>query len=127
MRFRCVAILLIASLGGCSWATGPRKYTVFFEPYSTSLGPRALDTIHNAAGFAKAHPVQAVAVEGYAAPANPRLQVDGLSAQRADVVRKMLVYEGVGPERITTEANGISDPEELPNVAVRRVDIRIGK
>ena len=60
---------------------------------------------------------------GYSAPPDPKLDVDGLSAQRAAVVKQILVRDGVGPGRVTTKAEGITDPKALPNLSVRRVDI----
>jgi outer membrane protein OmpA-like peptidoglycan-associated protein len=38
-------------------------------------------------------------------------------------VRQVLVRTGVNPDRIETQANGITDPKTMPNVSVRRVDI----
>jgi outer membrane protein OmpA-like peptidoglycan-associated protein len=127
MRARWIAILLLASLGGCSWLSGTQKYSVFFQPYSADLDQQAIQTVQSAADFARAHPLRLVRVAGFSAPPDPNRDVDGLSAQRADKVQQMLIDDGVRPEVITTAANGIVDPGSLPTVAVRRVDITIGK
>jgi outer membrane protein OmpA-like peptidoglycan-associated protein len=127
MRFFCTAMLVVAAIGGCSPTPGPRKFSVFFEPYSVALDPQARDTIQSAADFASANPALPIAVAGYAAPPDPKLDVDGLSAQRAAAVKALLVSNGVKPDRITTVANGITDPKNLPNVSVRRVDIGVGQ
>jgi outer membrane protein OmpA-like peptidoglycan-associated protein len=100
---------------------------VYFEPYSASLDPRALQTIQAAGTFAKYRPWLPVAVVGYSAPPDPQHDVDGLSAQRAEAVKQVLIGDGLSPARITTRANGITDPKNLPTVGVRRVDIDIGQ
>ena len=80
----------------------------------------------DAASFAHDHPLQPITVAGFAAPPDPSKDVDGLSAQRAEAVKQALITDGVGSGRISIEANGITDPEGKPNLAVRRVDINIG-
>jgi outer membrane protein OmpA-like peptidoglycan-associated protein len=127
MRSRWMAILLLAALGGCSWLSDSRKYSVYFEPYSADLNQQGHETIAAVAEFARSHPMQPIAVDGFSAPADPKRDVDGLSAQRADVIRQALVGDGVSPGRITLTANGVIDPKTLPSVAVRRVDIAVGK
>jgi outer membrane protein OmpA-like peptidoglycan-associated protein len=127
MRFRWVPVLLLVALAGCSWLKDNRTFSVYFEPYSAALDQQALETIHAAAVFAKNHPLQSVAVAGFSAPPDPKLDVGGLSEQRAEIVKQVMVDDGVGRSRITTVANGIVDPQALPSVAVRRVDISIGK
>ena len=114
------------SLTGCSWFTGSRKFSVYFPPYSAELDQQALETIHAAAHFAQAHPLQPVSVDGFAAPPDPKQDVPGLSAQRADTVKQALLGDGVLPLRITTSANGVVNPKTLPSLAVRRVDITVG-
>jgi outer membrane protein OmpA-like peptidoglycan-associated protein len=121
------SILLLTALVGCSWLTDSRKFSVYFEPYSAELDDQARDTIHSAAKFAQAHPFQPVALDGFSAPPDPKLDVAGLSAQRAEIVKQALLSDGVGAGRITTVANGITDPNMLPPVAVRRVDINVGR
>jgi outer membrane protein OmpA-like peptidoglycan-associated protein len=127
MRVYRTTILLLACLGGCSGRSDSQKYSVYFEPYSAELDRHGRETIDAAAAFARSHPLQPVAVDGFAAPPDPQRDVDGLSAQRAEVVKRALVVDGVGAARITTVANGITDPKSLPSVAVRRVDIGIGQ
>jgi hypothetical protein len=39
----------------------------------------------------------------------------------------LLIGNGIKPDRITTVANGITDPKNLPNISVRRVDISVGR
>ncbi len=127
MRIRLISILLVASLGGCAWLTGSQKYSVYFQPYSANLDPQALETIHAAADFAKDHPLQVVRINGYSAPPDPGRDVEGLSDQRAENVRQALMTDGVPDQRIYTAGKGIVDPQVLPQVAVRRVDISVGE
>jgi outer membrane protein OmpA-like peptidoglycan-associated protein len=127
MRAHRTAVVLLAVLGGCSSLSGSQKYSVYFEPYSAELDRQGHETIDAAAKFAQAHPLQPVEVDGFAAPPDPQRDVDGLSAQRAAAVKRALVSDGVSAERITTVANGITDPKSLPTVAVRRVDIGVGQ
>jgi OOP family OmpA-OmpF porin len=127
MRLRWMTILLLSALGGCSWMADTRTFSVYFEPYSSVLDQQARETISNAADFARAHPLQPVAVAGFAAPPDPKRDVEGLSAQRAEVVKQALVTDGLSPNRIITAANGITDPKDLPSIAVRRVDITVGR
>jgi outer membrane protein OmpA-like peptidoglycan-associated protein len=126
MRVRWTTILLLAALGGCSWFSASQTFSIYFQPYSAELDQSAQETIHAAADFARAHPLQPVSVNGYSAPPDPKLDVEGLSAKRADAVKQVLISDGVGPGRITIEANGITDPKTFPTVAVRRVDINVG-
>jgi len=123
MRIRLKPFLLFVALGACSWLSNPQEFSVYFEPYSSELDPQARQTIQDAASFARAHGWLPVEIAGFAAPPDPKRDVDGLSAQRAEVVKQLLVNDGVGPNRITTVAYGITDPKNLPSVAVRRVDI----
>ncbi len=127
MRLRCMTVLLLVGLGGCSLLSDSRKFSVYFEPYSAELNQQGHATIASAAEFARNHPLRPVSIDGFSAPPDPKQDVDGLSAQRADVVKQALIGDGVASVRITTTANGIVDPKSLPSVAVRRVDIGIGE
>jgi outer membrane protein OmpA-like peptidoglycan-associated protein len=126
MRFRWTTTLLLATLGGCGWFTETGKYSVYFQPYSATPNDQATETIHTAASFAQAHPLLPVVVTGYSAPPDPKLDVAGLSDQRADAVKQMLIADGIRPNRISTVGNGITDPQSLPEVSLRRVDIGVG-
>ncbi len=120
-------LALSATVAGCSWLTDSRKFSVYFQAYSADLDHQAHESILAAAQFAKAHPLQPVTVEGFSAPPDPDRDVPGLSAQRAEAVKQALIADGVGSERITTSASGIADPKTLPSVAVRRVDVSVGR
>jgi outer membrane protein OmpA-like peptidoglycan-associated protein len=127
MRFRWMTILLLVALGGCSRSGEPQMFSVYFQPYSAELDQQAHESVDAAASFAGSHPGLPVALTGYSAPPDPKLDVEGLSDKRAQVVRQALVSSGVRADRISTVANGITDPKSLPTVAVRRVDISVGQ
>jgi outer membrane protein OmpA-like peptidoglycan-associated protein len=127
MRVRWMTILLLGALPACTPQTNGQKYSVYFQPYSADLDPQAQDTVHAAADFAQAHRSLPVAVTGYSAPPDPGRDVPGLSAHRAEVVAQALTGAGVEASRVTTSASGIIDPNTLPTLAVRRVDITIGR
>lgn len=120
-------MILVTALAGCAGAPERQRFSVFFQPYSAGLDQQANETVKAAAQFAQSHRGLPVALAGYSAPPDPNRDVDGLSAQRADVVKQALVASGVEPSRISTDAKGITDPKELPQVAVRRVDIMVGQ
>jgi outer membrane protein OmpA-like peptidoglycan-associated protein len=127
MRLRWMTIVLLVAVGGCSWLSDSRKYSVYFEPYSADLNQQGHETITAVADFARSHPLQPVAIDGFSAPADPKRDIDGLSAQRADAVKQALIGGGIDAHRISVTANGTVDPKALPSVAVRRVDIAVGK
>ena len=127
MRLRWISTLVLVSLSGCSLFSDGQKYSVYFENNATELNPQGNETILAAANFAQAHPMRPVAVAGFSGLPGPGQNVDGLSARRAEVVKQLLVADGVSPGRITTSANGMVDPKTLPDVAVRRVDISVGQ
>jgi outer membrane protein OmpA-like peptidoglycan-associated protein len=126
MWSRWTLVVMLVMLTDCSWMTGTQRYSVFFQPYSSELDGQATETVQDAAAFAKAHSFQPVTVTGFSAPPDPKLDVPGLSAQRAEIVKQKLIAEGIAPDRITAEADGVTDPKTLPSVAVRRVDISVG-
>jgi outer membrane protein OmpA-like peptidoglycan-associated protein len=126
MRFRLTTGLLLVTLSSCSWLSETQQYSVFFEPYSSDLDGQATETIQSAAIFAKAHSFQPIIVSGFSAPPDPKRDIEGLSARRAENVKQMLIADGIAPDRIKTTANGVTDPNGLPALAVRRVDVTVG-
>ena len=122
-----MAILPFVALSGCAGSSNGQSFSVYFQPYSANLDQQALTSIQAATDFANANPTLPVALAGYAAPPDPNQDVEGLSANRAAAVKQTLINDGVRADRVTTVANGITDPKSLPTVAVRRVDITIGR
>jgi hypothetical protein len=124
MRLDWVTITTLAFIGGCT--SSPQTYSVYFQSYSTELDPQARQTVQEAADFGRARSWLPIQVIGYAAPADPRPNLDALSAQRAAVVKQLLVDDGIGPNRISVAGDGVIDPRPLPPLSVRRVDISFG-
>jgi outer membrane protein OmpA-like peptidoglycan-associated protein len=126
MRLRWMTTLLLGGLTSCSAQPNGQTYSVYFQPYSADIDQQALQTVHDAADFARAHHNLPIAVTGYSAPPDPDRDVPGLSAGRAAAVAHILASAGVESGRVTTSGNGIVDPKALPTVSVRRVDIIVG-
>jgi outer membrane protein OmpA-like peptidoglycan-associated protein len=129
MRFYLSKMALLVAVGGCSAIFGDdeKKYSIYFLPYSAALDDEAQVTARDAASFAQSNPQVKVSIAGFAAPADPKRDIDGLSEQRAIAVKQALITDGVPPDRIVTEANGVTDPKMLPSLAVRRVDISFAR
>ncbi|HBK05492.1 MAG TPA: hypothetical protein DDZ81_06450 [Acetobacteraceae bacterium] len=127
MRFRWIALASLVALTACGSTAERRNFSVYFQPYSAELDQQALESAVNAAQYAQAHASLPVLVAGYSAPADPGRDVDGLSDQRADAIKRVLTDDGVSANRITIDANGATDPLSMPQVAVRRVDITVGR
>ncbi|MFO1028612.1 MAG: OmpA family protein [Acetobacteraceae bacterium] len=129
MRKRFAALVLVATVSACARLSGPptSSFSVFFPPYSAELDQDAQTAIHNAAAFAKSRPSEPVILIGYSAPPDPGKDVPGLSEQRAQAVKAVLVSDGINPNRISAIAKGITDPKaNMPELSVRRVDISVG-
>lgn len=129
MRLKWSLLMISVTLAGCAnlFGNDRQQYSIFFQPYSTELDTQAQRTAREAAQFAKTNPNLSVTIAGYSAPADPARDVDGLSADRAQAVKGILVADGIDPQRIDAQANGTIDPKTLPSIAVRRVDITFAR
>jgi OOP family OmpA-OmpF porin len=84
----------------------PVSYMVFFQLGSTKLSDQDQNTVSQAAQVFKTKPNATVAVTGYAdTVGSPSLNM-ALSQQRANVVKGLLVNQGVPAGSITTAASG---------------------
>ena len=127
MQYRFIPLMLGAFVGGCAvFTTDETHYSIYFRPHSSELDQQGHATVQTAAAVARANLTVPVTLAGYASPPDPA-DNDVLSAQRAAVVQKALITEGVAANRILTVANGTTDPNGLPNLSVQRVDISIGR
>lgn len=129
MHYRVAMLLLCSAAAGCSFSSEPdhKHYSIYFPSYSAELDQQGHRAVAEAAAVARANPALPVELAGFSAPPDPSRDVDRLSARRAARVKQALIADGVGPDRISTVANGTTDPNGLPNLSVQRVDISIGR
>src|SRR3954454_13907550 len=92
MRCHFAVLLLSTLVGACGGQSGQR-YSVYFQPYSAGFDPQAQQVIHEAATFAKAHPLLPLSIKN----TTPYMgvQVDTLSGQRTEAVLHALLQEGI--------------------------------
>jgi len=135
-----LAVLAVAFLlGACETPAPPppppapppvRNFLVFFDFDKSSLTPRAMDIVREAANVAKAGQNTRVTCTGHTDTAGPAAYNMALSLRRANTVKDALVREGVAPEAITVigrgeeallvaTADGVREPQN------RRVEIVI--
>ncbi|HBK08550.1 MAG TPA: hypothetical protein DDZ81_22315 [Acetobacteraceae bacterium] len=124
MRKYATILLLFTVLSGCVSEHG-QTFSVFFQPYSADLDPRAQVTVHAAAAFAKAHPLMPLSIPGYSRRPYPGNLPD-LRQQRVAVVLRTLTKEGVDRWRIGVLGEGLLYPDGVPGLEMERVDINIG-
>jgi outer membrane protein OmpA-like peptidoglycan-associated protein len=124
MRCRFAVLLLSTLVGACSGQSGQR-FSVYFQPYSADFDPQAQQVVHEAATFAKAHPLMPLSIKN--TTPDMGLQVDTLSGQRTEAVLHALLQEGVSRMRIEiVGADRLLDPNGMPNLPPQRVDISVG-
>jgi outer membrane protein OmpA-like peptidoglycan-associated protein len=121
---RLAVLLLLTLVGACGGQSGQR-YSVYFQPYSAGFDPQAQQVVHEAATFAKAHPLLPLSIKN----TTPYIgvQVDTLSGQRTEAVLHALLQEGISRMRIEiVGADRLLDPNGMPNLPAQRVDISVG-
>jgi len=136
-----LAVLAVAFLlGACETPAPPppppaapppvRNFLVFFDFDKSSLTPRAMDIVKEAANVAKQGQNTRVTCTGHTDTAGPAAYNMALSLRRASAVKDALVREGVMPEAISVigrgeeqllvaTADGVREPQN------RRVEIVI--
>ena len=96
----------LAGTGTPNNPQAPVSYMVFFNLGSTKLSDQDQNTVAQAAQVFKTKPNATIAVTGYAdTVGSPSLNM-ALSQQRANVVKGLLVNNGVPAGSITTAASG---------------------
>jgi outer membrane protein OmpA-like peptidoglycan-associated protein len=124
MRCRFAVLLLSTLVGACSGQSGQR-FSVYFQPYPADFDPQAQQVVHEAATFAKAHPLMPLSIKN--TTPDMGLQVDTLSGQRTEAVLHALLQEGVSRMRIEiVGADRLLDPNGMPNLPRQWVDISVG-
>lgn len=97
-------------------------HQIYFEPDNNQVEAISVDPLREIARLTAKHPVMRVAVRGHAA--GDDLQAAGqLASERASIVRRFLVDNGVDPQRLSVRGQpqeGSEDGEE--GLALRYVD-----
>ncbi len=110
-----LAVLAVAFLvGACETPAPPpppapppvRNFLVFFDFDKSSLTPRAMDIVKEAANVAKGGQNARVTCTGHTDTAGPANYNMALSLRRANTVKDALVREGVAAEAITVIGRG---------------------
>jgi outer membrane protein OmpA-like peptidoglycan-associated protein len=91
-------------------APAPQIFTVYFAFNKSALTPDARRIIGEAAAYAKRHGAAAIKLDGYTDLAGTAKYNLALSKRRAEVVRHMLLRQGIEASRITVKAYGKSNP-----------------
>lgn len=91
-------------------APAPQTFTVYFGFNKSTLTPAARRIIGEAAAYAKQHGAAAIKLDGYTDLAGTAKYNLALSKRRAEVVRHMLLRQGIAASRITVKAYGKSNP-----------------
>jgi outer membrane protein OmpA-like peptidoglycan-associated protein len=124
MRCHLVVLLLSTLLSACSGQSG-QHFPVFFQPYDANLDSQAQESVHQAASFAKAHPLMPLSIIGLTPYMG--VEVDTMSGQRTQSVLNALLREGIGRMRIEiVGSDRLLDPNGMPNLPAQRVDIYVG-
>jgi outer membrane protein OmpA-like peptidoglycan-associated protein len=124
MRCR-FAILLLSTLAGACGSQAGQRFSVYFQPYSANFDPQAQQVVHEAATFAKAHPLMPLSIKNTTPYMG--LEVDTISGQRTEAVLHALLQEGVSRMRIEiVGTDRLLDPNGMPNLPPQRVDISVG-
>ena len=137
MLKKLLAVVAVAFLlGACEEAPPPtptpppaRNFLVFFDFDKSTLTPRAMDIVKEAASVAKAGQNARVTCTGHTDTAGPANYNMALSLRRANAVKNELVRQGVRADAIVVKSevgsplpkagDGLSDPSD------RRVTIKL--
>ncbi len=112
------AVAVAFLLGACEEAPPPapppppppvRTFMVFFDFDKSTLTPRAMDIVRQAAEAAKAGQNSRVTCTGHTDTAGPAAYNMALSLRRANSVKNALVKEGVPAESIAVVGRGEED------------------
>ena len=139
MLKKLLAVVAIAFLvGACEEPAPPappppppvRNFLVFFDFDKSSLTPRAMDIVKEAARVAKAGQSARVTCTGHTDTAGPANYNMALSLRRANTVKDALVREGVPPTTISVVGKGeqallVATKDGVREPQNRRVEIVI--
>jgi outer membrane protein OmpA-like peptidoglycan-associated protein len=86
--------------------TENKTYLVFFDWDKSSLTPRAIQVIAQAASDSHTNQTTTITVSGYTDTSGTAAYNQGLSVRRADAVATQLVADGVPQNEITSQGFG---------------------
>lgn len=124
-RLLLSAVLTAATVAAAHAADPARHVVVFFQSWSAKLDDPALQSLRNAADWAKRHPDQSLVVIGYASTVGSAAANKDLSRLRAQIVADTLAADGVPPDRIRRQSKGAVDYAMDP-LEARRVEVSLG-
>ena len=135
---KLLAVVAFAFLvGACAEPPPPapppppvRNFLVFFDFDKSTLTPRAMDIVKEAARVAKAGQNLRVTCTGHTDTAGPANYTMALSLRRANTVKDALVREGVAPTTISVVGRGeesllVATKDGVREPQNRRVEIVI--
>jgi OOP family OmpA-OmpF porin len=138
MLKKLLAVVAVAFLlGACEEPPPPaptpppaRNFLVFFDFDKSTLTPRALDIVKEAASVAKSGQNARVTCTGHTDTAGPANYNMALSLRRANSVKNALVQQGVAAESITVVGRGeeallVATKDGVREPQNRRVEIVI--
>ena len=126
------AVAAACLLGACQEAAPSpppvKTFLVFFDFDKSSLTPRAMDIVKEAANAAKAGQNTRVTCTGHTDAAGPADYNMALSLRRANTIKDALVANGVPPASITVAGKGettflVSTADGVREPQNRRVEI----
>ena len=121
---RLAATLALFAVSACAQQPPLRTFALFFNDFSSTIGPEGAQIVASAASAARFFPAGSVRVTGYADNAGSTQADIDLSRARADAVATLLQQDGVASSRIVRAAVG-TPPNSQPGVERRRVEIDV--
>ena len=127
--FLLAALLLPTACAALQPLAAPdtgERFVVFFEGSGTALNAPAKGVVAAAVQYARAHPAQAVEVQGFGDPYGTPQQNRAITRLRTDAVVKELTDTGIAFNQIKTSVAGPTQ-FALDSQESRRVVITVGQ
>lgn len=86
------------------------KYILFFETGKARLTRESQNTVQTLLAAIKRRGAITIAISGHTDAAGSALSNEKLAYERADMIRRMLLNNGVDPERVSVSSHGKSNP-----------------
>jgi outer membrane protein OmpA-like peptidoglycan-associated protein len=106
----------------------PEKFLLFFETGTTTLVPESKATISTIIAAIKRRDAITIDISGHTDSVGTDRFNDRLSLDRAEMVKELLLHNGISPDRIAVSSHGkgnplIPTPDGVPEPKNRRVEI----